>query len=121
MYQATFASLFFGIIPIALYATTQLHSWDISKTTHNSVLALIYSTIAIVVANAMFFYALQRKQVQTTGVYQYIQPIATIVAAWFILAERPSLKFVLGASLVFLGVYLAEAKLSRKVLLRHSG
>lgn len=107
-YQATFMSLFFGIMPIALYALTQLSSWDVQATSSKSIWGLVLSTIIIIISNFLFFYALKRKKVQSTGVYSYVQPVSTIIAAWFILAERPSPTFTIGASLVFLGVYLAE-------------
>lgn len=112
-YQVTFMSLFPGIIPVAIYAITQLHTWDISATTARSVQGLIYSTIAIIIANFLFYYGLRHKKAQQVGVYHYLQPVVTIVFAWFLLAERPSPGFALGAALVFAGVYLAEMRKSK--------
>lgn len=112
-YQATFMSLFFGIWPITAYGLTQLRTWDIQTTTLRSLTGLIFSTIAIIAANFLFFYALNRKKVHSTGSYTYIQSTATIITAWLILAEQPSPKFVFGAALVFIGVYLTELHTAR--------
>jgi drug/metabolite transporter (DMT)-like permease len=107
-YQAVFSTFFFGTIPVALFALTRLDTWDMQATSQASIMAMSCSLVAIIGANFLFFYGLRHKAVQTIGLYDYIQPIVTIIAAWFILSERPSLNFALGASLVFLGLYISE-------------
>lgn len=119
-YQVTFMSLFPGIIPVAIYALTQLHTWDISATTARSVQGLIYSTVAIVIANFLFYYGLRYKKAQKVGAYYYIQPMVTIIAAWLVLAERPSPGFILGTVSVFAGIYLTEARRSKRRLVHHT-
>lgn len=114
-YQATFCCFFFGVLPAAAYSLTQLHSWNIQSTTAASVNGLIGSLVVILGANFLFFYGLLHKKAQSVGIYGYLQSITTIVAAWFILAERPSARFALGTALVFLGLYLAEFSKSRKL------
>jgi drug/metabolite transporter (DMT)-like permease len=119
-YQLTFMSIFPGIVPVALYALTQLHSWNIHATTAKSIEGLVYGTINIVIVDFLFFYALRYKRAQDTGVYIYLDPIATLVAAWFLLSERPSTVFILGSAFVFLGIYIAEFSHSRKLRLDYS-
>lgn len=109
-WQVTFMNIFPGSLLIALYALTQLDMWNVSATTSRSYVALVLSTLAVVVANALFFYALRRKTVQSTGSYQYIDPFATLAAAWLLLSERPSPLFALGATLVFIGLYVVERR-----------
>lgn len=108
--QATFMSLFPGIVPVAMYALTQLPTWDMANVSSRSITGLVWSTVAIVIANYLFYFALRHKRAQETGMYQYIDPAVTIVAAWFILNERPSPGFIFGAALVFTGIYLAEVR-----------
>lgn len=108
--QATFMSLFPGIVPVAIYALTQLPKWDMTTTSSRSITGLIWSTIAVIFANYLFYYGLRYKRAQETGIYQYIHPTVAIIAAWFILGERPSPGFVLGAALVFAGIYFAEIR-----------
>lgn len=106
--QLTFMNLFPGTLPIGLYALARLHNWNIAATTNASWRALIASIVSVVFANLLFFFALGYKKAQDTGVYQYLEAISTIIVAWILLSERPTLGFVFGTILVFLGVYLAE-------------
>lgn len=106
--QLAFMSLFPGIVPIAIYSLFILSAWDIQATTTASWYGLVLGIIAVVIANFFFFYALRYKKAQDTGVYQYLDPLATIIAAWFLLAERPTPTFALGATLVLVGVYITE-------------
>lgn len=118
-YQATFMNLFFGILPVTVVAITQFGYWNVHDITSRSMVGLVVSTAGILVANFLFFFALRYKKVQVVGIYQYIKPVITIIVAWFVLAERPSLKFAVGAGLVFLGIYLSEVHLSSKTLFNH--
>lgn len=107
-YQLTFMSLFPGTLLVSIYALFTFTSWNIGSTTNASWRALGGSIIIIAIANFLFFYALSRKKAVETGIYQYLEAIATIVVAWLLLAERPTSNFVIGALLVFIGIYLAE-------------
>jgi drug/metabolite transporter (DMT)-like permease len=107
-YQLTFMNLFPGALLIGIYATFTFGNWNIAATTSDSWQALIASILAVVVANFLFFYALSRKKAMETGIYQYLEAVATIVVAWILLKERPSSNFIIGASLVFIGIYFAE-------------
>lgn len=107
-YQATFLCLFPGAVPVLIYAVTKNQLSSISQVSKASSIAFVLSTIAIVTANLLFYYALRRKQAHSTGIYSYLDPAVTVIAAWFILGERPNTGFVIGASLVLLGIYLAE-------------
>jgi drug/metabolite transporter (DMT)-like permease len=112
--QATFIYLFAGVAPIALYSLTQLKSWGIHDITTGGWEALAYSVVALPPANLLFMYGLKYKQAHGVAVYEYLQAVTVIIAAWFILGEHPSPTFVVGATLVFLGVYLAEFSKSTK-------
>ncbi len=108
MEQLTFLSLFPGTIPVTVYVLTRLHGWDISTVTTASWRAWIASTIAVIFANLLFFFALNYKKALDTGVYQYLEAVTAIVVAWMLLAERPGLNFYIGSVLVFTGLYLSE-------------
>ncbi|MEK7774559.1 MAG: DMT family transporter [Candidatus Zixiibacteriota bacterium] len=43
------------------------------------------------------------------GLYLYVEPIITVVAAWVLLHEMPTWWLAIGAILISLGVYLAES------------
>jgi drug/metabolite transporter (DMT)-like permease len=107
-YQATFLCLFPGAVPVLLYALVKLENWSIGDVSRASAVAFALSTMAIVIANLLFYYALKHKQAHKTGIYGYLDPAFTVIAAWFILNERPNIGFVVGTSLIVIGIYLAE-------------
>lgn len=42
--------------------------------------------------------------------YVYLNPVTTIIFAWFLLGEPITLWFLLGTTLVLLGMFLADRK-----------
>lgn len=106
--QLSFLYMFIGTVPIAAYSFKQFHGWDITSTTTSGWIGLVGSTLAVVLAKPLFFFALKHKKAMDTGIYDYIESIATIVIAWLLLAEKPTPIFILGAALVLIGVCLAE-------------
>lgn len=107
-YQATFLCLFPGAVPVFVYALTKLQGWTVNDVSEASMIAFGLSTTAIVIANLLFYYALSHKQAHKTGIYGYLDPVFTVIAAWFILNERPNVGYIIGASLILIGIYLAE-------------
>lgn len=107
-YQATFLCLFPGAVPVLIYALANLQNWTVTDVSQSSAVAFALSTAAIVIANLLFYYALKHKQAHKTGIYGYLDPAFTVIAAWFILSERPNLGFIIGTTLIIVGIYLAE-------------
>ncbi len=120
--QLTFMHMTIGVLPIAIYSLGQLHSWDIASTASSGWIGLAGSAIAVALAKPLFFFALKHKKAMETGIYDYLESIATIVIAYIVLAEKPSQTFILGTGLVFIGLFFAEfsnIKKSRFLLHRH--
>ncbi len=109
--QATFIHLVFGVIPIAIYSLFQLDNWSITEVDTNSSVAIMYGIFVVTLANFLLVFALKRKKAQDIGPFFYIQPIVTFIVAAIVLKEYPNSVFIVGCMLVFLGIYLAEAKL----------
>ena len=114
-YQATFIILLVGTLPIVPFALMQLKTWNLSNIAPGGFIALIYGIIAIPLANFFHIYGLKYKEAHSVGIFEYIEKVVLIIAAWFILGEYPSPKFAIGAALTFLGVYLAEVRLPKKL------
>ena len=108
--QATFLTLFPGTVPVLVYALSQLDRPSFDRISSRSWSAFWISILVVVGANFLFYFALGRKKANTVGVYSYLDPLVTVIAAWYILAERPAPGFVLGAILIVFGVYFAEIK-----------
>ena len=120
--QLTFLYMFLGTLPIAVYSFKQFHNWDALSTTTSGWVGLVGSTLAVVLAKPLFFFALKHKKAMDTGVYDYVESVATIVIAWILLSEAPTPIFIVGSALVFIGVCLTEYSSIRKyrpVIHRH--
>lgn len=59
-------------------------------------------------------WALKRLGAVVATNYVYLNPVTTIVFAWFILAEEITPWFILGTALILLGMYLVDSKRNRK-------
>lgn len=118
-YQATFMHLFFGALPISLFSFQYLGHWSPRSIAPIGVVALVYGVVAVLGANFLLMYGLKRKLSQEVGVYYYIQPLVTIAIAFFLLNEIPDKRFMLGGTLIFIGIYMAETKLAYRVRLHY--
>jgi len=115
-YQLTSLHLIWGIIPIAIYSLPHLSSLSPSHAGKSGYLAMFFNVALITVANCLFYVGLKKKKAQEVGIFRYLHPVATAIAAWFILAEVPSQKVIVGAILIFLGIYYAEVRKTSKKL-----
>lgn len=115
-YQLTSLHLIWGSLPIVIYALPQLYSLSPARTTESGYLAIFFNIVLITVANCLFYYGLKKKRAQDVGIFRYLHPVATAIAAWFILSEVPSQKVIVGAVLIFLGIYYAEVRKTSKKL-----
>lgn len=113
-YQATFMYLFPGVLCVIPIALTQIDGWSVKDVSNSSLIALGYSITAITLANLFYIYGLKNKTAHSVGIFTYLESVSLFIAAWFILGERPSARFVLGAGLVLIGIYLAEFHLPKK-------
>lgn len=107
-YQLTSLHLIWGVLPIAVYALPHLAALSPARAGHAGYLAMFFNIILITVANCLFYYGLKKKKAQEVGIFRYLHPAATALAAWFILSEVPSQKVIVGAALIFVGIYYAE-------------
>lgn len=121
-YQLTSLHLIWGILPIAIYSLPQLGSLAPSSAGRSGYIAMTLNILLITVANCLFYLGLKKKKAQEVGIFRYLHPLATAVAAWFILSEVPSQKVILGAALIFVGIYYAEIRTTpKKFVLRLFG
>jgi drug/metabolite transporter (DMT)-like permease len=77
-----------------------------------AILGIIYAVIfASVLAHYFYFSALKHIKVSETGIFTYVDPIATILVAVPLLHETISESYIIAAVLVFLGIYVAEGRI----------
>lgn len=109
-YQITSLHLLWGILPVAIYSLPYLGALSPERAGNSGYTAIFFNVVLITIANCLFMYGLKHKKAQEVGVFRYLHPIATAVAAWFILGEVPAKKVILGAILIFWGIYFAEIR-----------
>ncbi len=117
-YQLSSLHLIWGAVPIAVYALPYLYVLAPGRAGRNGYLAIFLNIVLITVANCLFYFGLKRKKAQEVGIFTYLHPVATATAAWFILSEAPGQKTIIGAALIFLGIYYAEIRKTPKKLVR---
>lgn len=71
-------------------------------------MCIVFNAFAVAIANILFMYGLKNKNAQETGLFSYIHPFVTALAAWIILAERPATNIYAGGLLIVFGLYIAE-------------
>ena len=71
---------------------------------------LYLGCIASMVCFLMWTWVMKRLGVVIATNYVYINPLTTIVFAWWILSEQITVWFLLGALFIILGMYLADKK-----------
>lgn len=118
LYQVTFIHLFAGVLPVAIFSMQHIAALAPANAQNSGYIAIIVNILFITLANILFMYGLKWKKAQEVGVFTYISPVTTIVTAWLILDERLNWKTVVGAALIFLGVYLVSATPKRALILR---
>lgn len=59
----------------------------------------------------LFYFAMQHLLASEIGLFTYLDPVITILIAYPLLGEVPNSTFILGAILVFGGIYIAEGRL----------
>src|SRR5258706_8135203 len=110
----TFWTFFIGAIsflPLAGYEQLT-QGLFITHLTLSGVVGIIYgSFFASFLAWLLFYYGLRRVLASETGVFMYIDPIATLIVAIPLLHEFPTPLFILGSLFVFFGIYIAEGRL----------
>lgn len=75
---------------------------------------LVYGIIIVALGQFLWFRGIRMSPISTTLVVNAFSPIAGIVAAYFILHERPTTAHYIGGSLVLLGIVLSQLGIWKK-------
>lgn len=76
-----------------------------------SMIAILYLGIfCSVFAYIAWYYALKQQQAAESAVFLTLIPLFTMILSFFIIGERPTLLFFLGAAFIMYGVYLTQKK-----------
>lgn len=98
-------------LPLALWESPSLY---IPQITINGALGVLYiSVLSSVVAYSLYNNGLQELKAADVGLFSYLAPISALLVGIPLLHEYPDLWFIIGASLVLFGVWVAERKTRR--------
>lgn len=76
------------------------------------IIGIIFGAIfASAIAYSCYYFATKYLQASELGLFTYIDPVVTILVAAPLLGELPTPIYLMGAILVFLGIYIAEARI----------
>lgn len=99
-----------AIMPLALYETYMhgfLHEINIQGVT-----GLLYGIVfSSTIAYLLWAYGIRYLKANEAGVFSYIDPIIAAIVAMPLLGEAITPTYIIGAALVFFGIYIAEARL----------
>lgn len=105
-YQFAFA----GIMQL-IFALVFLKDYHFDEWSLKSISAMVYLAIfGSVAAFFAFHYALTKISPVQVSILSYVNTIISIFLSWLILSEKISVKFILAAALIILGVFIINYK-----------
>jgi len=99
----------FGFFPLMM---GEMKSWSFSQINGGGLTGIIFGVFfSSALAYYLYSYGLSKIKAQEVGVFTYIDPVIAVAIAIPLLGEVPSIEFVIGSLLVFLGILIAENRL----------
>jgi len=100
---------FIGSIPFIPFMLSELHTWSPDHLHTQAYVGIIYG---IFFSSALGYFlhnfALTKMYAQQIGIYAYIMPVVAVIVAIPLLGEYPDIYFIIGALLVFAGMWVSE-------------
>jgi len=110
-YFVTAFSFLLSSILFLLFVPKELISWSFYKLNLAGWVGIIYGIFfASALAYFLYYYGLSKVNAQEVGIFTYINPIVTVIIAFPLLNELPSIYYIIGSFFVFGGIYLAEGR-----------
>ena len=107
-----------SFLPAFIYETTSNFQW-INNIPTNAIYGVIYGILfSSLSAYSLWQWGLSKIDAGKAGFFFYLDPVVSTIAAVMILSEKITQPFVLGAILIFLGLFFAEGRLPYHTLLR---
>lgn len=111
-YQITMLGFLFGSLFFIPFIPNELSNWSFQQLNINGWIGIVYGVFfSSAIAYFLHVYAIKKLNTQEVGLFMYIDPIAAVILAIFLVHEYPNVYFILGSLLVFLGIYIAEKRI----------
>ena len=95
-----------------------MFAWEIKKfgflpnLETSGIIGIIFGVIFCSVIGYFFLYwSIKYLHAQEVGIFTNLNPIIAVIVAFFLLQEIPTPTYLIGGSLVLLGIFLAEGRL----------
>lgn len=108
-----FWSFVIGSIPTLPFVMSEFNqvNW-IENVNQQAILGLVFSVIlATVIAHSFFSFGIKYIKASEVGIFSYIDPIATAIVAYYLLHEHITVPYLIGAFLVFIGIFIAQGRI----------
>lgn len=111
--ELTFWSFVVGTITfLPFYISDTIKYGFLPDITYQGAIGLIFGILgSSLISYYLYYWALKYLLASQTGVFFYLDPIASIVIAAPLLQEYPTSMFMIGTVLVFIGIYVAEKRI----------
>ncbi len=107
----TFWMFLIGSIPLIPAVIWESSSFNLLQINTQGAIGLIYGIVlAAVLAHYFLAFGIKFIKASEVGVFTYVDPIATILVAVPLLHEAITFPYLIGALLVFLGIFIAEGR-----------
>ena len=108
-----FWSFLIGAIPMLPFVMSEFNqTYWVQNLNQQIILGLIFSVVlATVIAHSFFAFGIKYIKASEVGIFSYIDPIATAVVAYYLLHEHITVPYLIGAFLVFVGIFIAQGRI----------
>jgi len=108
-----FWSFVIGSIPTLPFVMSEFNQTNwVENLNQQAILGLVFSVIvATVIAHSLFVFGIKYIKASEVGIFSYIDPIATAIVAYYLLHEHITVPYLIGAFLVFIGIFIAQGRI----------
>ena len=109
----TFWMFLIGSLPLIPFIIWESQTFNlITDISINGLFGIIFGVIfSAIIAHYFYAYGISHIKASEVGIFSYVDPLATIAVAIPLLDETISVTYVIGAMLVFLGIFIAEGRI----------
>lgn len=111
-YKAVFINFLFASLTFFPLMLFEQKSWSFSKLALPGIVGIVFGVFfSSALAYFFYYYGISKIAAQEVGVFAYIDPIVAVLIAMPLVQEYPNLYFLIGSSLILLGIFIAEGRI----------
>ena len=109
----TFWAFFIGLLTFSPFFANEVHLYGLlPQLSPPAIFAILFGGIfSSLIGYGCYYWGLKHIPASQTSIFAYIDPIAGVLVAAPLIHEYPNFFFLIGAVLVFLGIFISEGRL----------